>query len=188
MRANCGLTPGEYLFFSLMVLLLGCSQPDRTIENDHRANHEKRQKELLMEHNRLLIAEEMSRIDAYVQRVGWRMDTTSTGLKYMRLDETTSGRKARLMDKVALTYSMSLLDGTPCYSSDSTGRMELILGQSAEPAGLQQGVLQLHEGESALLIVPSYLAFGLTGDGNCVPGSSSIVYKVRLDTILERQP
>lgn len=188
MRANYGRIHVDYLMFSLLVLVMGCNQPERTIENDARAEHQSRQKEMLMEHNRLLIAEEMSNIDAYVLRMGWNMDTTSTGLKYMRLDTATTGRQARLMDKVALSYTMSLLDGTTCYSSDSTGRLELVLGQSAEPAGLQQGILQLREGESALLLVPSYLAFGLTGDGDRVPGSSSIVYKIRLDTILERQP
>lgn len=157
------------------------------VVNGRQSASEREQKELLMEHNRLMIAEEMSRIDAYVSRMGWKMDTTSTGLKYMRLD-STSGRQARLMDKVAVSYTLSLLDGTVCYSSDSTGTLELIIGQSIEPAGLQQGLLQLHEGESALLVVPSYLAYGLTGDGDCVPGSSSILYKVRLDSILERQP
>lgn len=187
MKVNCAPKTIESFFFLVLFLAFGCQQPERTVENGRDALRDKKQKELLVEHNRKLIAEEMSRIDAYIQRMGWLMDTTSTGLKYMRL-EPSQGRQARLMDRVAVSYTLSLLDGTLCYTSDSSGMLELIIGQSVEPAGLQQGLLQLHEGESALLVVPSYLAFGLTGDGDCIPGSSSIVYKVRLDRIIERQP
>lgn len=187
MSANYIHNPRSLAVFMALLLLVACSQPERTVEDNRQTIRQSKEKELLMEHNRLRIAAEMNTINAFIQRIGWRMDTTSTGLKYMQLD-STSGRQARLMDRVALSYTMTLLDGTPCYSSDSTGRLDFILGQSVEPAGLQQGILQLREGESAILVVPSYLAFGLTGDGDRVPGSSSIIYKVRLDSILERQP
>ena len=180
------MTIEKYILTGLF-LLAGCGDAGRTVENNNTVASANRQKEILMEHNRLLIAEEMNRIEAYTQRMGWNMDTTSTGLKVMLLD-STEGRLARLMDRVSVTYTLSLLDGTRCYSSDSTGTLELIIGQSVEPAGLQQGLLRLREGESALFVVPSYLAFGITGDGQCIPGSSSLVYQVRLDTIIERQP
>lgn len=140
-------------------------------------------REALISQNRQLIREEMLSINAYARRMGLKMDTTSTGLRYLLTARNPVGKKTRLMNDVTLAYSMELLDGTPCYSSDSTGPLTFTLGQSEEPSGLQEGLLRMREGEEAVLIVPSFLAYGVTGDGHCVPGSSSIVYRIKLEKV-----
>ena len=62
--------------------------------------------------------------------------------------------------------------------------LSFILGQSNQPSGLQEGLLLMHEGEKAIMIIPSYLAYGVTGDGVCIPGSSSILYTVKLEKVV----
>lgn len=45
--------------------------------------------------------------------------------------------------------------------------------------GLEEGILKMHEGESAVLIMPSILAFGSTQDGN-IPANSPVRFDVTL--------
>lgn len=142
-------------------------------------------KESLIQQNRQLIAEEIEMIDAYVERHGLKLDTTSTGLRYKIL-EKTDGREVRLMKDVTLSYTASLLNGDLCYSSDTSGQLSFTIGQSNQPSGLQEGILKMRQGEKAIFIVPSYLGYGITGDGLCIPGSTSILYRVELEKVSQQ--
>lgn len=165
--------------------ILACSDRNNTVEKPESGPSEAEIREGLMERNRRLLAEEMELIRSYVDRRGLKMDTTTTGLYYSVL-KTGNGKAARLLDRVSVRYTLGLLDGTTCYSSDSTGNLELIIGQSDEPSGLQEGLLRMKEGEEAMFIVPSYLAFGVSGDGVCIPPGSSIIYQLTLEKIREQ--
>lgn len=139
-------------------------------------------REALIHQNRQLIREEIDHIDAYADRHGLELDTTSTGLRYLFI-ERSAGKQAKLMSDVTISYKAELLDGKFCYASDSTGKLSFILGQSNQPSGLQEGLLLMREGEKAMMIIPSYLAYGVTGDGVCIPGSTSILYTVKLEKV-----
>ena len=139
-------------------------------------------REKLIELNKQRIAAENEDIDAYIQRRGYKMETTETGLRYL-ISQKGSGEFAQWMNEVKLKYKLELLDGSYCYSSDSSGVLDLKLGQSEEPTGLQEGILKLNTGSKALVIVPSYLAYGITGDGNKIIGQQSLVYHIELIAI-----
>ena len=136
-------------------------------------------KEKLINESRRRMREEVVRIDSWIERHQLKMITTETGVRYRILEEG-NGPMPALLSYVSLDYDLSLLDGTFCYSSDSTGRLNFILGQSSEPSGLQEVLLKLKEGSKAQVIVPSYLGFGLTGDGDCISGDESLVYEIKL--------
>ncbi|MFM9007134.1 MAG: FKBP-type peptidyl-prolyl cis-trans isomerase [Bacteroidota bacterium] len=165
--------------------MIACSDRNNTIEKSPNGPSKMEIREGLMERNRRLLSEEMEAIRSYVDRRGLNMDTTSTGLYYAILKQG-DGKAASLLDRVSVQYTLGLLDGTLCYSSDSTGNLELIIGQSDEPSGLQEGLLRMKEGEQAMLIVPSYLAFGVSGDGVCIPPGSSLIYQLTLEKIREQ--
>lgn len=187
-KLNCNQTrimsrQSSFIKFILLCCLISCSRP-RDDKEKSASNNQNRSdlKEALIRQNRQLISEEIELIDAYVDRYGLDMDTTSTGLRYKILKET-NGREVRLMKDVTLSYTVSLLNGNLCYSSDSTGLMSFTIGQSNQPSGLQEGILKMREGEQAIIIVPSYLGYGITGDGICIPGSTSVVYNVKLEKV-----
>jgi FKBP-type peptidyl-prolyl cis-trans isomerase len=173
-------------FFSLLLtisFLISCRpSADEKEKSKPIQQNAQELKDALIEQNRQLISEEIELIDAYEARYGLALDTTSTGLRYKIL-EKTNGREVRLMKDVTLSYTASLLNGDLCYSSDSTGVLSFTIGQSNQPSGLQEGLLKMKEGERAIFIVPSYLAYGITGDGICIPGSTSILYNVKLEKV-----
>ncbi|MBK9637662.1 MAG: FKBP-type peptidyl-prolyl cis-trans isomerase [Bacteroidetes bacterium] len=169
------------LLIQLSIISCGPSTTEREKVNSQQPNSQDL-KESLIQQNRQLIAEEIELIDAYVERHGLALDTTSTGLRY-KIVEKTQGREVRLMKDVTISYTASLLNGDLCYSSDSSGQLSFTIGQSNQPSGLQEGILKMKEGEKAIFIVPSYLGYGITGDGICIPGSTSILYNVKLEKV-----
>lgn len=136
-------------------------------------------KESLINQSRQRMRDEVARIDSWIERNKLTMTATGTGVRY-RVIEEGSGAIPALLSRVELNYELSLLDGTTCYSSDSSGKLDFILGQSPEPSGLQEVLLKLKEGSTAQIVVPSYLAYGLTGDGDCIGSDESLVYRIKL--------
>jgi FKBP-type peptidyl-prolyl cis-trans isomerase FkpA len=135
--------------------------------------------EKLMNINKAMIAEEQELIDNYIQRFNYKMTATETGLQYQHIVRG-NGRQPQFNDDVTLAYRMKLLDGTYCYSSDSSGLLTFRLGQSTEPGGIQEGVLMMKEGGKSMLIVPSWLAYGITGDGDRIGSNQTLVCEVEL--------
>lgn len=67
-----------------------------------------------------------------------------------------------------------------CYSSDSTGNLVFQIGKTDLPVGLQEGVQLMSKGEKAVLITPSKLGYGFTGDGANIPPNAVLYYDVEL--------
>ena len=140
---------------------------------------ERQKKEILLRVNQQLVEEEVEAIEIFARDKGWQMQATESGLYYM-IYERGQGEKASSGKKATLNYTVSLMDSTICYSSDQSGPKTFRLGQGGVETGLEEGVLLLHTGDKARFIMPSYLAHGLTGDGDCIPRRATILYDVEL--------
>ena len=95
------------------------------------------------------------------------MSTSPSGLNYMIID--SSSKKVyspKVGDEVVLSYDIRLLDPnqTNCYHSDSNGLARFKVDQSLVESGLHEVVTYLGVGDSALVVLPHYLAHGIAGD------------------------
>ena len=159
--------------FVLLLLFTGCRKVEKPVtEEEYR-----RTREALVGANRLLVKKDNEKIRAFVRRNNWNMQQTPSGLWYMVIREG-NGRPARAGDMITLAYRLELLDGTICYTSDSLGLKHFRIGQGGVESGLEEGVLLLKKGDSARLILPPYLAHGLTGDGKRIPARSILQYEI----------
>ena len=136
-------------------------------------------KEPLLKINKYLVNEDQERIKSYINRKKWDMTQTETGLWYM-IYENGEGEQAQVDDIITLKFTLELLDGTLCYSSDSIGLKKFKVEKSDVEGGLHEGILYLHEGDKARFIMPPYLAHGLLGDDYKIPGRATIVYNVEV--------
>lgn len=164
--------PFIYLF--LVGLLLGCSSKESTNKE------EKWNKEKSIELSRSVAIKEKLAIKMYLaHRPSLKMEETGTGLNYYIYQKTTlpmasSGREA------GITYTISFLNGTKCYSVDSTSIEFHKIDHSELETGLQEGLKKMRLGEKAILIIPSHLAHGLTGDQNKIPPLTPLVIDITL--------
>jgi len=133
----------------------------------------------LAEINREMVIKERERIESYIKRKNLDMSCTETGLWYS-ITLPGSGEVAVPGKRVVIDYECRLLDGTLCYTGEKDGFLEIIPGRSDVPPGLDEGVRMLNEGSEATFILPSYLAYGLTGDRKKIPAHATLVYKVNV--------
>ncbi len=129
--------------------------------------------------NRYLLKVENQEINDYVQRHRWNMETTGSGLRY-QIVKKGRGRAIKKGDRVALKYNTFLINGRMIYSSVKLGPKIFEVGHGGVETGLEEAVMHLHKGDKANIIIPSFLAFGLNGDGDKIPPRAIVIYNVEV--------
>jgi len=158
------------LFFAFVISFSGClSRPDSK-SPDSRNNESD-----LIEYNRSLLVKDRAQITAYSEKEKLPVKETATGLWFL---ETRSGEGpvVELGDNVKFDFECSLIDGTLCYRGTST----LKVGYADAASGVTEGLQMMNTGSEFLFIIPPYLAYGHTGDGNKIPGRSILIYRIRI--------
>jgi FKBP-type peptidyl-prolyl cis-trans isomerase len=131
-------------------------------------------KQRLEDVNKYLSDKELDVLQAYVQRQQLKMERTASGY-YMELLKAGKGNIVAAGDAVRLVGKVWLLDGMLCYVYDIQHPLELVVNGSAGITGLHMAAQGLKEGSKVRLLFPSYLAYGLMGDGDKIPPRSAIV-------------
>jgi len=163
-------------FASIIFLFFSCGgNGNRVVEKQDTINY----KNSFVKVNKKLVKTEDEQINDLINRYGWKMNQTGTGLRYM-IYKKGSGQKAGRMKTAKINYSVSLITGDVCYSSKEEGPKDLLIGKSGEISGLEEGILLLRVGDKAKLIIPSHLAYGLLGDENKIPKRATLVYDIEL--------
>ena len=160
----------------LLAILASCNyQADKQGE----AVDSDKVEELLLEANKQAVKVEDRQIEDFIGRNGWQMQKTGTGLRFM-VYEKGNGELTEEGKIAEFEYSVQLINGDLVYSSDETGTKEFLIGRGGVEAGLEEGILLLHEGDRAKFILPSHLAFGLLGDQDKIPPKATLIYDVKL--------
>jgi FKBP-type peptidyl-prolyl cis-trans isomerase FkpA len=167
------LVSGAFCFF----LFSSCNtQPS---DSNHTSPGVREMKEGLLGANTLLIDAEEQEIQDFIDRHGWEMNDTGSGLKYM-IYHSGNGEKAE-KDKIAyIHYTVRLITGDLIYSSHQDGLKNFRIGRGGVESGLEEGILLLRKGDKARFIMPSHLAHGVPGDGVKIPRRATIVYDLEL--------
>ncbi len=175
-----GFEWGFFYFLLFISLFLSCTDKHKTKKNTNIQSKEFQDK--LINANKMYVQQESDEIDQYVAHRGWKMTTTGTGLRYM-ITKHGDGVAAIPEKHAKVNYRISLLDGTLCYSSDSSGPKTFMIGRDNVESGLHEGIQLLRVGDKAIFILPSYLAHGLIGDESKIPPKSSVIYDIELLSI-----
>jgi FKBP-type peptidyl-prolyl cis-trans isomerase FkpA len=165
------------LLLLLGLLLIACRGGNKESSEISTVNQAVR--ESLIEANKQLNLGESEEIDLYLLQKGLKMKQTGTGLRYLIQSQGT-GKQASAGMRASVRFTLSLLNGKTCYSSDSTGIEEFLIDQDEVESGLHEGIKLLREGDRAKFILPSHLAHGLMGDNDCIPARSPVVYDIEL--------
>lgn len=138
---------------------------------------EQQLREKSIEVNKDLVKRLQDTIAQYAEKNNWDMQKTGSGLWYAI---TRSGNSDTIQrnDLVQIAYTVSLLNGTLCYSSDSLGLKNIKVGQGGVESGIEEALRMLTLGDSARLLVPPHLAHGLLGDQNKIPALAILNYTV----------
>lgn len=124
-------------------------------------------------------AAEDSLMQNYIAKNKIKVAPTASGL-YFISKKAGKGVQATAGKKVSVHYVGKLLDGTEFDNSVKRGEpIEFVLGQGQVIPGWDEGIAMMKEGEKAVLLIPSKLAYGERGN-QVIPPCSPLVFDVEL--------
>lgn len=172
------------IFKILIVILLtlltivSCDNNDKT-QKSVQAVDKKELEELLIEANINMLSKESAIIDSFVNNKNLNVIKTGTGLRYY-IEEAGEGDLIVKGNRVSLEYEVRFLNGKLVYSSDKDGIKTFVVGRGGVESGLEEAILFLRKNSVATIIIPSYLAHGMVGDGNRITQRATLVYKLKV--------
>ena len=172
MKVHCVKISLCYLAAS--ICLISCKPPVQEMDDTSDGDQLEQQ---FLEVNKYLRDMHQDHIEAFVKRVGWDMQVSSTGLWYY-IDKRGEGKAVQPDSRVSYAFTSLLLNGQHCYHANADEPMNIAMGKGGVEAGVEEGLLYMREGDSATFIIPPHLAHGNFGDRNKIPGNTVIIYKV----------
>ena len=129
------------------------------------------------------LAEEKRKAEEAFTKEVVGFEKTKSGL-YYQITHKGNGKKAEAGQKVAVHYTGMLLDKTVFDSSYRRKEpLQFTVGVGQVIAGWDEGILLLHEGDKARLVIPSELAYGNRGAGGVIPPNAPLIFDVELVSV-----
>ena len=168
-----------FVFMLFTFLLAGCrdQQTGSVVTSDKQLQDDKEAP--YIEGNKKILRWEDEEMSLFIKRYGWNMQRTGTGM-YVQVLNEGHGDSFQEGDDITLKYKTFLLNGEMVYSSDSTGLKTFKVAKSEEIEALHEAAMMLLPGAKARLVIPSYLAYGVSGDGNKINGRLPIAMMVEV--------
>jgi FKBP-type peptidyl-prolyl cis-trans isomerase len=128
---------------------------------------------------------EKEMIRQYLKDQGLEGAPSITGLYYIETEEGT-GAQAVAGNTVRVHYTGTLFNGKKFDSSLDRGEpFQFVLGQNQVIKGWDEGIARMKEGGKAILIIPSWLAYGKSGAGQDIEPDTPLRFDVELVEIVE---
>jgi FKBP-type peptidyl-prolyl cis-trans isomerase FkpA len=166
-----------FLIIGSGFMLLSC-EPEKK-EKPVKINKEALKNQFI-EANKMLAQKESDDFDTYARNHQMNFTNTQFGIRYFVYSPSVKGDSIRDRMQISMEYTVTLLDGTECYSSKETGPKTFVVGMEEIESGIHKAVQFMKKGDKALILIPSHLAHGLLGDMNKIPPQTPIIYEVHI--------
>jgi len=137
-------------------------------------------KDQFIKANQQVVVKENDEMEFYARSHKMAFVNTDLGLRYYVYEASAKGDSIKDGDEITMEFTVSLLDGTECYSSKTEGPKTFKVGHENLESGIHKGVQFLKKGDKALIMIPSHLAHGLLGDMKNIPPQRAIIYDVQI--------
>lgn len=129
--------------------------------------------------------QEKKKITQYIKDQGLEGRPSMTGLYYIETEAGT-GAQAEAGKTVKVHYKGTLFDGKKFDASYDRGEpYSFVLGQGQVIKGWDEGIARMKAGGKAVLIVPSWLAYGKRGAGGDIGPDTPLRFDVELVEVVE---
>ena len=134
---------------------------------------------------KLLNAIEDEKILQYIKKDSTKVYTQSSkGFWYAYLHKIEENLPTPVKgNEVTFTYDIKDLNDSIVYSRKNLGLKSYVIDKEDFISGLQKGIKLMKIGETITFVIPSYSAFGITGDGEKIGINQSIISTVTLINI-----
>lgn len=96
------------------------------------------------------------------------------------LEKDKSEKKIDSTVQINYTYSVYNFKDQEIYSKETIGTQYAVIGKTKQIRALTEVFSELSEREKAILLVPSFSAYGFSGDGNKIGPAQPIIIKLEI--------
>lgn len=166
----------------VILALCSCQCSGQEREKQQQPKSQKEQRESRMEARKDFIKREQKSIESYIADRGFTMERSGTGLFYAieRDSLTTGSNPIEAGQRVTYNYQVFLLNGTLLYTSEQQGPATLTVDKQDEIIGLHEALKKMRLGDKGRFIIPSHLAYGVSGDQRKIPPLTALQYNIEI--------
>lgn len=163
-----------------VLLISACQCTGQKGTMQERPLTQKERKEQSIEAAKNFIAKEEASIEAYIKDRDFEMERSGTGVYYSIERDSSNLNFIQTGDKVEFWYEVFMLNGRLLYASNIDGEGNLLIDKEDAIIGLHQSLKMLSIGDEGLFIIPSHLAYGVSGDQHKVPPYTALQYNLKV--------
>lgn len=151
-----------YIFVLASLYIVSCKTPEPRRPKKHSVNNF--YKEVIAE-NKKLNALEKNAIEAHLKKdTLYTYESSARGFWYTYVNKDTLATQLPIKgDQVTLDYVITDIDGNIIYDRQIR---DYVVDKEDFVPGLQEGIKLMKKGETVTFVIPSYRAYGVTGDGS----------------------
>lgn len=167
-----------FSLFILVVLFIGCSQPEARKPVVRKTSSFMSES---IERNKILTKAENQLLQKKMERdslINYLNSEQGFWYYYERRD-TLNAPMPETGDQIVFNYEVRDLAERIIYSQEELGPQSYLVDKQELISGLQDGLKLMKEGEHITFLFPSYRAFGYTGSDRVEP-NQPLIYKVEL--------
>lgn len=155
----------------IATMLAACNNDIPVIETQEKKSIDQN----LINANRYMSKSEDTQIDEYIERRRWNMQKLENGVRVMEY-QLGQGTEIGYESRVCISYTVSAISGAEIYPVQ---KAEITIGKNEICPGLDAGLMKVHHGGKARIIVPSHLGYGVGGDGDRIPQSAILIFDIQ---------
>lgn len=170
-------------YFIIFLLILGCSKPQPRRPINPKASTTIFQDNI--ETAKKMAKYEDEKILDFIRKDSLKVyQNSSNGFWYTYKNKNlTDTISPKTDDVVEIEYDIRDLNDSIIYSKEELGVKTYRVDKEDFISGIQKGIKLMKIGETITFVIPSYNAFGITGDGNKIEMNKTIKSNVKLINI-----
>ena len=141
--------------------------------------------EFSQDRNKQILNEDNELIQNYIDSLDLDFNKTTYGFWISNSGETTPSM-AKAGDVVKYEYEISNFENEVIYTEEENGEQTIMMGRTDIPRGMQIALQMIEKGDSATVLLPSFLAFGGYGDRNKILGNEPLIFKIKMHEIQKK--
>ncbi len=135
--------------------------------------------EFSQDRNKQILNEDNKLIENYIDSLDLNFKKTSYGFWISNSGETTP-TMAKSGDVIKYEYEVINFNNEVVYSEEENGAQTILMGRTDIPRGIQMALQMIEKGDSATVLLPSFLAYGGYGDRNKIMGNEPLIFKIQM--------
>lgn len=127
--------------------------------------------------NQIANEKEIQQIKGYIGRRNWNMIQLKTGV-FVEIIEEGGTNIINSNSIVKIEVEIDLLNGERVFDSKVDGHKIINMAKEQSVIGLVYALEGRREGSVLRVAIPSFLAYGIIGDGDKIPKRAGLAYKI----------